>query len=146
MLSKKAKYALVALVHMANRLEKGPVVVRDIAAEEHIPYKFLETIMTDLKRAAMLGSKRGKGGGYYFLKPPQEISLAEVMRIFDGPIALLPCVTYQYYERCEECSDEKSCGIRHAFFTLRNNMVDYLKGVSIASMVEQSERLKLGLQ
>ncbi len=141
MISKKAKYAIVALVHLAKRPDNSPVVIRDIAVAENIPQKFLEAILLDLRKAAILASRKGKGGGYYLLKSPEEINLADVMRLFDGPIALLPCVTHQYYERCEECKNEATCGIREVFVRLRSVTVDLLKGASLAGIVEREKSL-----
>ncbi len=137
MLSKKTKYAIVALVHIAKRNTKDPIIARDIADAEKIPYKFLESILLDLKKAAILTSRKGKGGGYLLHRPPQDISLAEIMRLFDGPLALLPCVTHTYYERCEECKDEQTCGIRSVFLELRNYTVELLKGATIANILNR---------
>ncbi len=141
MLSKKTKYAIVALVHLAKRDTKAPVVIKDIAEAEHIPQKFLEAILLELKNAGTLSSRKGKGGGYYLHKSPQEINLADVMRIFDGPIALLPCVTHTYYERCDECKDEATCGIRDVFMELRAATVDILKRATLASIVNREMAL-----
>lgn len=141
MLSKKTKYAINALVHLAKMWEQGPILISDIAQAENIPQKFLEAILLDLKKAGILASKKGKGGGYYLLKSPTEVSMAEVMRLFDGPIALLPCTTHRYYERCEECKDEETCGIRSVFYELRNNTVKLLKGATLAEIVKREDRL-----
>src|SRR5690606_30989715 len=100
--------------------------------------------LLDLKNAGMLKSKKGKGGGYYLLKSPEMISIAEVMRLFDGPIALLPCVTYTYYERCEECKDEATCCIRDVFFEVRNETVRMLKEATLASIIQREKDLKSG--
>jgi Rrf2 family protein len=141
MLSKKTKYAINALVHLAKMWEQGPILISEIAQAENIPQKFLEAILLDLKKAGILASKKGKGGGYYLLKSPTEVSMAEVMRLFDGPIALLPCTTHRYYERCEECKDEETCGIRSVFYELRNNTVRLLKGATLAEIVKREDRL-----
>jgi Rrf2 family protein len=141
MLSKKAKYAMLALVHLAKREDDNPVVIKDIARAENIPQKFLEAILLDLRKAGILSSKKGKGGGYYLHKAPEDIALVEVMRLFDGSIALLPCVTYTYYERCEECKDEDTCGIRDAFLNLRNITVDFLKATTLQSIIEKESML-----
>ena len=141
MISKKTKYAINALVYLTKNSHRSPVVISEIAEEEHIPQKFLEAILLDLKKAAILSSKKGKGGGYYLLKEPSEVNLADVMRLFDGPIALLPCVTYKYYERCEECKDEATCGIRDVFYDVRNKTVEMLKSADLASIVEREDLL-----
>jgi len=136
-ISKKAKYAINALVYLAKRTEEGPVLISDISKSENIPQKFLEAILLDLKRAAILGSKKGKGGGYYLLKKPTDVNLADVMRLLDGPIALLPCVTHMYYERCEECKDEETCGIRDVFSEVRLKTVELLKNATLEEIIRR---------
>lgn len=140
MLSKKSKYAINALVYLTHKRDSGPVLISEIAEQQHIPRKFLEAILLDLKRAGILSSKKGKGGGYYLLKDPAEVNLAEVMRLFDGAIAFLPCVTHKYYERCEECADEEICGIREVFLTLRNQTVALLKGSTLLQIVDRENQ------
>jgi Rrf2 family protein len=90
----------------------------------------------------MLNSRKGKTGGYYLQQSPEEINIADVMRLFDGPIALLPCVAYKYYERCEECVDEETCGIRSVFSDVRSETVKMLKGATLAEIIKRSESLK----
>ena len=130
-----------ALVHLAKRWGEGPVLISTIAEEENIPQKFLETILLELKNAGILGSKKGKGGGYYLLRDPEEVNMAEVLRLFDGPIALLPCVTYRYYERCEECKDEATCPIREAFKEVRDESVRIFKNHSLKTLLERERDL-----
>jgi Rrf2 family protein len=142
MISRKTKYALNALVYLTKEKDKGPVLISQIAESEKIPQKFLEAILLDLKRAGVLGSKKGKGGGYYLLKSPDLVNVADVMRLFDGPIALLPCVTYRYYEKCEECKDEETCGIRDAFLELRNKSVQMLKGNTLSDLIIRENKLR----
>jgi len=136
MISKKTKYAINALVYLA-RENKGtePIQISKIAESENIPRKFLEAILLDLRNAGILNSRKGKTGGYYLHKSPAEINVADVMRLFDGPIALLPCVTYMYYERCEECKDEAICGIRSVFMDVRNETVNMLKNATLAEIM-----------
>jgi Rrf2 family protein len=141
LLSKKAKYAINALVHLAKQYEKGPILISDISEQENIPQKFLESILLDLKNAGILSSKKGRGGGYYLIKSPEDVNLADVMRLFDGPIAFLPCVTYKYYERCEECIDEATCGIRQVFYEVRNETVEILKRSSLAAIIKKEKFL-----
>jgi Rrf2 family protein len=143
MLSKKAKYAINALVYLARESENSdPVQISRIAESENIPRKFLEAILLELRHAGMLNSRKGKNGGYYLQKDPEEINIADVMRLFDGPIALLPCVAYKYYERCEECIDEETCGIRSVFSDVRAQTVKMLKGATLAEIMKRSEALK----
>ncbi|MFN2261581.1 MAG: Rrf2 family transcriptional regulator, partial [Psychroflexus sp.] len=120
---------------------EGPIVISEIAEAENIPRKFLEAILLNLKKSGILASKKGKGGGYYLLQSPEEINLADVMRLFDGPIAFLPCVTYKYYERCEECKDEETCGIRDVFFEVRNKTVELLKAASLQEIIKRESAL-----
>lgn len=142
MISKKTKYAIHALVYLARKHGQGPVLIREISAEENIPQKFLESILLDLRNAGILGSKKGAGGGYFLHRDPDKINLAEVMRLFDGPIALLPCVTYRYYQRCEECRDEATCGIRSVFYEVRNATVRILKKATLSAILHREERLR----
>lgn len=141
MLSKKAKYGINALLFLAQREGNEPVPIHRIADSENIPSKFLEGILLVLRKAGILGSKKGPSGGYYLLKDRSEVNLADVMRLFDGPIALLPCVTYKYYERCEECKDEESCGIRDLFLQLRNETVELLKESTLEDLLQREQRL-----
>jgi Rrf2 family protein len=144
MISKKTKYAINALVYLA-REHKGngePIQISKIAESEHIPRKFLEAILLDLRNAGVLNSRKGKMGGYYLHKSPDEINLADVMRLFDGPIALLPCVTYMYYERCDECKEEGTCGIRSVFMDVRNETVNMLKNATLAEIMLRSGKLE----
>lgn len=142
MISKKTKYALNALVYLGREYGRGPILISQIAEHEKIPQKFLEAILLDLKNVGILNSKKGKGGGYYLLRDPHEVNVAEVMRLFDGAIALLPCVTYRYYERCEECKDEATCGIRDVFRQVRNETVKILKGNTLASIMTREDKLQ----
>ncbi len=144
MLSKKTKYAINALVYLGRRYEQGPILIAQIAEAQHIPQKFLESILLDLRNAGILSSKKGKGGGYYLIKPPEEVNMADVMRLFDGAIAFLPCVTYKYYERCEECRDEATCGIRDVFREVRDATVEILKGATLSEIINREERLTAG--
>lgn len=143
MISKKTKYAINALVYLAKE-NKGtePIQISKIAESENIPRKFLEAILLVLKNAGMLSSRKGKTGGYFLHKSPDEINIADVMRLFDGPIALLPCVTHTYYERCEECKDEATCGIRSIFSDVRNETVNMLKNATLTEIMQRASSMK----
>lgn len=143
MLSKKSKYAINSLVYLAKKYEQGPILISEIAESQHIPKKFLEAILLDMRNAGILNSKKGKGGGYYLIKKPAEVNLAEVVRHFEGAIALLPCVTHRYYERCEECTDESTCGIRDVFQEIRNETVNILKNSTLKDILDREEKLKI---
>jgi Rrf2 family protein len=142
MLSRKAKYAINALVYLAKRFEQGPILISQISESEKIPQKFLEAILLDLKNHGILNSKKGKGGGYFLAMDPHEVNVADVMRLFDGAIALLPCVTHKYYQKCEECEDEETCGIRDLFQQVRRETVRILKGGTLAEVMQREENLK----
>ena len=135
MISKKAKYAIHALVRLARERENGPILISEISKDGNIPKKFLEAILLDLKRAGILNSKKGKGGGYYLIKKPEDVNMAEVLRLFDGALALLPCVTHKYYERCDECVDETTCGIRQVIQLVRDETVRILKNATLATIL-----------
>jgi Rrf2 family protein len=141
MISKKSKYAINALVHLGRKYGEGPTLISTIAEEENIPQKFLEAILLELKNDGILGSKKGKGGGYYLRKDPETVNLAQVLRLFDGAIALLPCVTFKFYERCEECKDEETCAIREAFLKVRNETVKIFKGQTLKGLVDKEKKL-----
>jgi Rrf2 family protein len=142
MLSKKTKYAINALVYIAKHPEEQPIAVSKIAEAQKIPLKFLESILADLKNARILNSKKGKYGGYSLNGFPNDIHLADITRLFDGAIALLPCVTQRFYERCEECVDEETCGIRQVFLEIRNSTVERLKAATLAEIIKRENDLK----
>lgn len=141
MLSKKCKYAIHALVHMAKD-PKEKFLIKDISNACNIPKKFLEAILLDLKRAGILGSKQGKGGGYSLRREPYDVNLAEVVRLFDGAIAAVPCATFKFYERCAECVDEEICAVRDAFLQVRNATVEMLKSSTLEDLVKKENKLK----
>lgn len=134
MLSKKAQYALKALGYLTRKyidspaeLPQGrPVLISEIAEEREIPLKFLESILLQLKIAGILDSKKGKNGGYFLKQPPSEIPVAKVLRIIDGPIAMLPCVSLYFYKKCEDCH-EKKCTINKMFCEVRDATLHILE-------------------
>lgn len=141
MLSKKCKYAIHALVHMAKDPEEK-FLIKDISEACNIPKKFLEAILLDMKRAGMLGSKQGKGGGYFLRLKPSEINLADIVRLFDGAIAAVPCASLKFYDTCAECEDEETCSVSHAFIQIRNATLDLMKADTLEDMVKTENRLK----
>jgi Rrf2 family protein len=142
MITKKSKYAIKALIYLAKKKNNEPVLIEEISNAENIPKKFLEAILLDLRKAGYLGSKKGKGGGYYLIKESEKINMAEVMRLFDGAIALVPCVAHKYYEACEECFDEITCPIREVFRVIREQTVATLKDNNFAVLLEKEKKLK----
>lgn len=115
MLSQKAKYALRALLALAEAEGGEPMHISDIAAHRNLPRKFLEAILLELKHHGLVHSRRGRNGGYSLARPAAEISFGQVIRIIDGPMAPLPCLSRMAYRRCDDCDDEKSCAIRRVF-------------------------------
>ncbi|MBC6995497.1 Rrf2 family transcriptional regulator [Neolewinella lacunae] len=142
MLSKKAKYAITALVFIAKHQEEQPISVSKIAEAQNIPLKFLESILTELKNARILNSKKGKYGGYSLNGAPESIDMARVMRLLDGAISLLPCVSFNFYERCEECIDERTCGIRQVAMEIRDETLKRLQAATLADIVAREDRLQ----
>lgn len=136
MLSKKSQYAFKALMYLAQNNDKGPVLIAEIAKKKKIPLKFLENILLELKKAGVLESKKGKGGGYYFAVSPSEVSMAKVMRLLDGPIALLPCVSLNFYEKCKNC-DEKSCGLHDMMVNVRDATLKILEKKSVGDIARK---------
>lgn len=134
MLSKKAQYALKALSYLTkNYLEASaeypsgrPVLINEIAVKQQIPIKFLESILLQLKNADILDSRKGKGGGYFLRLPPSQIPIARILRIVDGPIAMLPCVSLYFYKKCEDCQ-EKKCRINKMFCEVRDATLQILE-------------------
>jgi Rrf2 family protein len=141
MLSKRAKYALNALVELARAREEGPLSASAIAERAHVPGKFLEAILLDLRHAGIIASTRGRTGGHRLSRDPGKVDMASVLRLFDGAIGLVPCVTYTYYERCEECVDEATCGIRDVFAEIRTASVERLKSATLADVLKREQRL-----
>ena len=133
MLSKKAQYAFQALMYMADKKPGQPTLIADIAKKRRIPLKFLENILLELKNAGILDSKKGKGGGYYFRLDPRDIPLARIIRLIDGPIAKLPCVSLYFYERCKNC-DEKRCGLHDTMVLVRDATLRILEEKTVADI------------
>jgi Rrf2 family protein len=137
MLSKKTKYAIKALVILGKNSDQPPMQIARIAEEERIPKKFLEQILLDLRNAGYLYSKKGAGGGYSLNKDPKDIYLVDILRITDGPIAMVPCASLKFYHKCDECHDEVTCGIRKAFIDVRDATLKVLSETSIADIIER---------
>jgi Rrf2 family protein len=134
-LSKKTRYAIVALTRLARDYGKGPILIRDIAQDEKIPQRFLENILLELRKLGILGSKLGKEGGYYLLKKPEEVTMAEIIRHFEGTIALMYCVSEKAYQPCEFCKDENTCQIRRVFKEVRDTTYDILSRTTLAHLI-----------
>ncbi len=141
MLSKKTKYAIRALIALGTQYGAESMNILSIAQQEKIPKKFLEQILLEMRNAGFLYSKKGAGGGYSLLKDPKEINLVQVMRLTGGPIAQLPCVSLNFYQKCEECRDEESCGIRATFMSVRDATLKILSETTIADLISKEKDL-----
>jgi len=136
MLSKKTQYGLKALGYLAARYGQGPVLISEIAKKKKIPIKFLESILLQLKNKGILESKKGKGGGYYLAHSPKKTTLAVAIRIVDGPIAMIPCVSKNFYEKCKDC-DEATCGLRKAMIWTRDATLKILEKKTLFDLIDE---------
>lgn len=143
MLSKKTKYAIKALLHLAKNFGNGPTLIGELSSKENIPKKFLESILLDLRKQGLLGSKMGAGGGYYLLKKPNEIVLSQVLRATGGPIALIPCVSLNFYESCSDCPDESTCGLKQVMEEVRDATLKILSTTSLEDILQREDKLNL---
>lgn len=138
MITKKAKYALTALLELTDSyLTKKPVLIAELAQRGRIPKKFLELILLELKNKGLLESRKGKGGGYLLALPPSQIMLGAVLRMIDGPLAPLPCLSVTAYRRCDECVDEAACGLRLILKDVHDHQVQILDHTSLERMSER---------
>jgi Rrf2 family protein len=140
MINKKTKYALQAMILLAQDYDRGPVLIADLAERGRIPHKFLEQILLSLKNGGLLQSRKGKGGGYLLGRPPGQITMGEVIRIVEGPLAPVPCVSKIAYRRCEECVDERTCGIRLVMQEVRDGITNILDGATFADVLKRIKR------
>ncbi len=134
MLSKKTKYGIKAMTFLARQEDNTPVQIAEIAKSENISLKFLESILLLLRNSGFLGAKKGKGGGYYLIKDPKEINMAHVYRILEGPIALLPCASHNFYEKCDDCKEELNCAVRKLMIEVRDNTLKILESNTLADI------------
>lgn len=138
MLSKKSKYALKALLALTRHQAEEPVHIADLARQERIPQKFLELILLDLRNQGMVQSRKGKGGGYLLARDPERIPVGQVVRLFDGPLAPIPCASQTAYVRCADCVDEARCGVRLAMKEVRDATARILDQMSLAALARRS--------
>jgi Rrf2 family protein len=147
MISQKAKYALRALVAL-GRATPHSLMIAEISRERAIPKKFLEQILLDLKRAGIVASRRGRAGGYVLLRPASEVTFGEVLRLIDGPIAPLPCLSRIAYRKCDDCVEEGACEIRRVFSRVaaatrevldRTSLADAIGGAPVLGLADMIE-------
>jgi Rrf2 family protein len=135
MISKKTKYGLKALTYLARQDNNQPVQIGVISKSENISQKFLESILLTLRKNGFLGSKKGKGGGYYLLKDPKDIKMSAIMRILEGPIAMVPCVSLNFYEKCDDCPDENACAVHKLMIEVRDSTLNIFNNRSLADLI-----------
>ncbi|ADB40161.1 RrF2 family transcriptional regulator [Spirosoma linguale] len=140
MISKKAKYAIKALKALTESYGSGPILITDIAKRENIPHKFLEGILLEMRNHGILQSQKGKGGGYLLRVDPERINLAQVIRIIDGPIAPTPCVSLNFYVRCDDCADEETCSIRPIMLRVRDANLAVYEKTTIQMLVDKNKQ------
>lgn len=133
-LSKKTQYTLRALYALSRTYGQGPTLSSRIARDESIPQDFLENILLYLKREGLVSSKKGKGGGYALLLPPEEVSIGRVIRLMEGPLAPLPCASESAYRKCDECVDDRFCGTRMVMREVRDAIATILDNTSLAQV------------
>ena len=134
MLSKKSQYAFKALTYLTEKFNEGPVLISEIAKKKKIPLKFLENILLERKKADILDSKKGKGGGYFLKKAPEKIKVATIIRLINGPIAMLPCVSLYFYERCKNCN-EKHCGLHDMMIEVRDATLQIVENRTLKDLI-----------
>ena len=140
-LSQKTKYALRALQVLSACYGDGPVLISDLAGQEDLPRKFLELILLQLKNNGILESKRGKGGGYRLRRDPKTVTLGQVIRIFEGPLAPIPCVSETAFRKCDECEDIATCGTRLVMREVRDATAQILDHTSLADLARKVEQV-----
>jgi Rrf2 family protein len=134
MLTKKGKYGLKAMVHLAGQAPGATTLVTEIAETNEIPKKFLDTILGELRNAGFVNSKKGKGGGYTLAKPAHEIRVGHIIRVLDGPLAPIQCASKSSYRRCDDCSDEDTCSVRLLMLEAREAIAAILDNRTLAEM------------
>jgi Rrf2 family protein len=134
MLSMKTRYAMIALVYLAKKYNQGTVKAHEIAESENIPIRFLEGILLEVKKMGFISSKSGKSGGYFLIKQPEDIKLADLIRNFEGGVGLLYCVSEKHYQPCEFCKDEATCKIRIVFKDIRDYTFDILNKTTLETL------------
>lgn len=138
MLSHKAKYALRALLMLARQRDDSLLQVAEIAEQENVPRKFLEAILGELAKDGVLASQRGKGGGYRLARPADTVTLGQIVRLIDGPLAPVPCASVTRYRRCDDCPDERTCAIRPIMRRVRDAIADVLDRTTLSDVIDGS--------
>ena len=139
MLTRKGKYGLKAMILLAREHGRGPILIGDLAEQEAIPKKFLENILLALKHRGLVHSRKGPHGGYQLGRAPDQISVGDIVRTLDGPLALVSCVSQTAYAPCEECVTEHDCAVRRMFQQVRDETARILDGTTLASAAASSD-------
>lgn len=139
MLTKRAKYGLKAIKYLAIQEPNKPILISEISENENIPVKFLQAILLSLKKSGFLESKKGKGGGYFLNRPANQINMASLFRILDGPIALVPCVSLNYYEKCDDCPDEYTCCVNRLMVQVRDQTLLLLENETLEDLIKREK-------
>ena len=142
MLSKKCQYALHALVYIAEHDPSQVVTIQKIATSKNIPRKFLEIILSELKQGGIIVSRKGKAGGYFMERKPAEVNILEIVRLIDGAVAMLPCVSLNFYESCGRCDDEATCKINKVFSAVRDQTLKILSTSTLADLINVQNRVE----
>ena len=143
MLTRKGKYGLKAMLLLAREYGHGPILIGDLAEQEAIPKKFLENILLALKHRGLVHSRKGPHGGYQLSRPPDQISVGDIVRTLDGPLALVSCVSQTAYAPCEECVTEKECAVRRVFQQVRDETARILDGTTLAEAAANADPKKI---
>lgn len=138
MLSKKTKYGINAVIYLTKHYKQGPMLIEDLANDERMPRKFLEAILLELKNKGILQSKKGKGGGYYLGRPPAEITMGQIIRVLEGPLAPVSCVSQTAYRPCDECLDERCCGLRLVMKDVRDAIANILDKTTMEDVLKKT--------
>jgi Rrf2 family protein len=124
------------LAYLGAQNDKKPIQIAEIAEQENISQKFLESILLSLRKSGFLGSKKGKGGGYYLIKTPKEILMTDVMRVLEGPISMVPCVSLNFYEKCDDCPDEAACSVHKLMLMVRDANLSVYRNTTLADIIK----------
>jgi Rrf2 family protein len=141
-LSKRTQYSLRALYALTRSYNEGPSLIVDLASDEKIPKKFLEQLLLNLKSRGLVDSKKGRGGGYFLSRPPDEITLGSVIRMIEGPLAPLPCASETAFRKCDECVDVETCGTRIVMRQVRDAIASILDRTTLAMVVRQVDEAR----
>lgn len=143
MLSKKTKYGIKALTYLCKKGASHPVPIAEISHHENIPRKFLEAILLELKTDGILSAKKGKSGGYFLTQKPEDIYMSRILRLLNGPIAMIPCVSLNYYEKCDDCPDEETCGVNRLMLQVRDSALKILESRTLREVVDETIKKEL---